>query len=107
MSGDDDIRYRLRPRERTAVLTPPRGVPTRDPAPPAAVAAGSHPEIELGPLDAPVAPPRTLRFGGAAVVIERSGTTVTLVLPGGGRIVGDERDAAALAAVLAAPPSRG
>lgn len=101
--SEDDIRYRLRLRERTEVVvrTP------ADPAP-AAFPAGSDPEIPvLPPLAVPAAGATRIRFGDTAVIVERHGDVVTLVFPGGVRVEGSASDAASLATALSVrPPPR-
>lgn len=101
--SEDDTRYRMRPRERTEVT-----IRTRSPSAeigPAAFPAGSDPEIPvIPPLAVPAAGATRLRFGEAAVIIERKGDLVTLVLPGGVRIEGSAADAASLAAALSVRP---
>ncbi len=102
MSEEDDTRYRMRPRERTAVKV------AKASAPPQAFPVGSDPEIPvIPPLAVPAAGASRIRFGDTPVVVERNGDAVTLVFPGGVRIEGTAEEAATLAAVLASrPPSR-
>ena len=104
--SEDDTRYRMRPRERTAVAI-------RTPAPAADAApdlfpTGSDPEIAvIPPLAVPTAGATRLRFGDTGVVVERKGDVVTLVFPGGVRIEGSAGEAALLAAALSVrPPAR-
>lgn len=101
--SEDDIRYRLRLRERTEVVV--RAAP--DPAP-AAFPAGSDPEIPvIPPLAVPAAGATRIRFGDTAVIVERHGDVVTLVFPGGVRVEGSASDAASLATALSVrPPPR-
>ena len=94
MADDKDTSYRLRLRERTPIGG--RRAEARSPEP---FPAGSDPEL-IPPLAIPEAPTHTVAFGGAALVIERHGSTVTLVLPGGVRVQGSLKDAEALAAIL-------
>lgn len=93
MTDDNDTSYRLRLRERTPI----RGRPV-EPSTPSVLPVGSDPE--LVPLAMPESPTHTLVFGGATLVIERHGATVTLVLPGGVRVQGSAKDAETLAAIL-------
>lgn len=104
--SEDDTRYRMRPRERTAVVVR-TAAPASDAAP-GGFPAGSDPEIPvIPPLAVPAAGATRLRFGDAAVIVERKGEVVTLVLPGGVRIEGSAGEAAALAAALSVrPPPR-
>lgn len=96
VSEDQDIRYRVRSRERTEV-----GPPRRVERAPAAVAVGSDPEISvMAPLAAPSAASHTLAFGASVIVVEHGPAGVTLVLPGGVRLAGSSSDAAVLAAAL-------
>lgn len=100
--SEDDTRYRMRLRERTevAIRTPAA------PAAPESFPLGSEPEIPvIPPLAVPEAGACRIRFGDAAVIVERKGDVVTLVLPGGVRIAGDAGDAAQLAAALSVRPS--
>lgn len=101
--SEDDIRYRLRLRERTAVVVRTAPDPT-----PAAFPAGSDPEIPvIPPLAVPAAGATRVRFGDTPVIVERHGDVVTLVFPGGVRVEGSASEAANLAAALSVrPPPR-
>ncbi len=94
MPDDQDTSYRFRLRERTPI----RGS-RAEPSVPEALPVGSDPEL-IPPLAIPEAPTHTVAFGGVALVVERHGSAVTLVLPGGVRIQGSLKDAEALAMIL-------
>lgn len=94
MPDDKDTSYRFRLRERT-----PIGGRRPEPSAPAPFPHGSDPEL-IPPLAVPEAPSHTVSFGGVALVVERHGATVTLVLPGGARVQGSVKDAETLAAIL-------